>query len=261
MDSSAGGSSTVDLDGNPRVGVPDLGPYELTTGRVEFGTPIQVSEGGKAQIVIERRGDLSQPVTVTVTIAPGGSAQSGVDFTPFGQNGSIDVTFNPYEQTKSVELPTTDNPAVNAAKTVNVALSIPAASANLIRLGDPKTAAVTILDNDSIPTTTVSGFVAMDVQVLRTKKGIVGAVIHFNAPLNPKAAKMAKAYLLQRLSGKGKFPKVAKVTYKAGSSTVTLKFSGPIRIGSSGRLVLNAGKLSDTTARHLAGNTTFTLTA
>jgi hypothetical protein len=261
VDASVGSGATVDLDGNPRVGVPDLGAYELTMGRVVLVTPLQVSEGGKARIVIERRGDLSQAVTVTVSIVPGGSAQSGVDFTPFGQNGSIDVTFNPYEQTKTVELATTDNSAVNPDKTVNLALSIPAASASLIRLGDPATAALTIKDNDAIAPNPVSGFVATNVQPLRSGKGIVGAVIQFNAPLNAKAAKALKSYILQRLSGKGKFPKVSRVIYKAGSNTVTVKFSGPIRIGSSGRLVLNAAKLVDAMARHLGGNTTYILSA
>ncbi|MDB5349807.1 MAG: Fibronectin type domain protein [Planctomycetota bacterium] len=259
VNQSVGSTATLDLDGNPRVGLPDLGAYELVTPRVEFVTPITVSEGGKAQIVIARHGDLTDTVTVLLSILSSGSAKSGVDFTPFGNNGTISVTFNPYEETHTVELQTIDNSAVNPDKTVNLLLGIDPGSNSLARAGASQ-ATVSILDNDGGPAP-AAGFVAIDAQPIRNKKQLItGVVIHFNAAMNTKAAKNVHSYTLRKVSGKGKFPKVSRVVYTAGSNTVTLKFSGPMPAGSIGSLALSMSRLSDTAGRPLGGNTSFTLT-
>lgn len=261
IDQSVGSTTALDLDGNPRSGAADLGAAEAIAPRFEFAGAISTSEGRNARIVIARRGDLSAAGSVVLAVAGGGSATPGVDFTPLGTNGAVLVEFAPYEETKTVELPTAENSATNAPLTVNLVLGLSPANDPANRLGGQSTATVAILDNDGLPISTPSGFVAADVQVIRTGRGIVGASVRFSAALSPTVVRrgLLKAFGLRKVSGRGRAPALRSARYNRGSSTVTLRFGGPLRAGVVAQLILRAQRLKDASNRPLGGATTFTI--
>ena len=262
IDAAVGSTTALDLDGNPRGGAaPDLGAAEAIAPRFEFAGPVAVGEGDVAQIVVVRRGDLSAAGSVQVVIQAGGSAAAGTDYQPFAGN-AVTVTFAPYEESKVVSLATGDNATANAAKTINIALQPSPAGDPNNRIGALGATTVTILDVNAIPSSPNLGFVA-EIQPLRNGKGVVGARIQFNAALSKASIKkkLARAFALRKLSGRGAFPKIRSARYLAGSSTVVLRFSRPLRTGSSALLVLKLPRLKDVSGRSLAGANTFTFTA
>jgi hypothetical protein len=257
IDAATGSTTTVDLDNNPRDAKPDLGAYEAVNPRIEFLNPVTVAPGGKATLTVLRIGDPSATITVLVSIT-GGTAVAGTDFQAAGNNGVISLTFAPGDKSKTVVIQTLAATPSTTGKTINVALSLPAASASLARLGNLAQTTVTIGGGQQ--SSPVTGFAATGIQPVVSGKGIKSVVIQFNAPLNAKQAKNIHAYGLQKLTGR-RAPKISKARYNSGANSVTLSFSGPIRPGSSVNLILVASRLTDANNRSLSGSTSFTISA
>src|SRR5262249_17504457 len=163
------------------------------------------------------------------------------------------VTFRPQETTQTLVIQTNPGAANAPDKTINLTLSLAPDSASLARLSDVTQTSVTILGGGQAPAPPApKGPGATDIQLLQNGQGVKGAAIHFNVALDAKQAKNAREYALRKLSG-ARPPKVARALYDANSNTVTLRFSGPLRRGSSALLVLNAGKLTTAAGQPITG--------
>jgi hypothetical protein len=247
IDRATGSTTTVDLDNNPRDSKPDLGAYEAVNPRVEFFGPVTVAAGGKATVTINRVGDPSATIHVQVAIT-GGSAVAGTNFQQIGNNGVVTLTFAPEEKSKTLVIQTMATGST-ADTTINLTLSLASDSQNLARLGNLTQTTVTIgggQQSGTTPSSANSGF-----HPITGGGGIKGLIINFSVPLNPKQAKSTKAYALHKISGR-KTPKIKSAKYNAGAGTVTLKFTGPLKAGSSAQLVINPAKLTGASGQTLS---------
>ncbi len=266
INAATGSTATVDLDGNPRVGAPDLGAYEAISPRIGFDGPVSVGEGGQAQVTIVRNGDLSQADSVQLSIVPGGTAVEGTDYQSIGPGDVVTVSFAPYEASQTVSLQTLASAGNTSGKTVNLSLSLPAGVTNA-RLG-VSSDAVTILSTNGSVTPPTAGFAVQGVQPIASRKGIAGAVVQFNEPLTTtmkvgkrlRPINLVRAFSLSKVSGK-RIPRVLAVKYNAGTNSMTVRFSGVIPTGSAASLNLSAGRLASTSGQALGGTTSFTLSA
>jgi hypothetical protein len=256
INAATGSNATVDLDNNPRDSHPDLGAYEAVLPRIEFVSPVTVAPGGKATLTIERIGDLSQSITITVSIT-GGTAVAGSDFQSIGNNGMVTLTFAPEQKTLTLVIQTNPAPASTTGKTIILSISAPASQARL----DSLSQTTVTIGGGQQPVNPVIGFAIVNVQPVATSKGIRSVILQLNASLKlGKKVNLAKAFRLQKLSGH-KIPKIGKVRYNAASNTLTVIFTGTLLKGSSALLIANPNKLSDTTGRQLSGTTAITLNA
>src|SRR5262249_16801072 len=116
-DQATGSTITVDRDNLPRVGVPDLGAYEVKQVAVLFATPqVSVSSRiGAATFTV--RLTIASGSQVTVNYATGGgTATPRVDYTPV----SGTLVFNPGETVKSFTVPVFVNNAATGPLTVGL---------------------------------------------------------------------------------------------------------------------------------------------
>jgi hypothetical protein len=196
-----------------------------TTGTAVLGTltPNRVLDFNNANLGIPPQGGvIPAPATPNLYLAPGAPRW--------------DYRLNPGVR----------NPAIDAAvgSSVNPGLD------------DGALPASSVIDFGGPPST--PGFAVAGIQALRNRKGVVGAVVQFNAAMAPKVARNLRAYRLQKISGR-RLPGIASVRFQPATNSVTIKFRGPIRPGSSAALVLNAARLIDTSGRTLGGTTSFPL--
>jgi len=98
-----------------------------------------VAEGATASITTTLSMTATYPVTVTYATSAG-TAAAGTDFTALNSQ----LVFLPGEQQKVLSLVTIDNSTVNPNKTLTLALTNPVSAT----LGSPKSAVITIVDND-----------------------------------------------------------------------------------------------------------------
>lgn len=120
-------------------------PYNAA-GSIRFASAAySVSEvEGSVKISIVRIGGSQGSVTVNYTLT-GGTAVAKKDYTP--SSGSL--TFAGKETSKSISIPIIDNTDKGPDKTLNIVLSGIAGGATL---GNPSTAVMTIIDNETNPT-------------------------------------------------------------------------------------------------------------
>src|SRR5262249_59798464 len=107
------------------------------------------AKGGPAPLTVKPTGDPTGPVSVPVT-ASDGTATAGSDYTAV----SSDITFAPFELSKTLTVPITDDAINEANETANLQLNSPTGGATL---GSPSTAVLSILDNDPPPTVSFAG--------------------------------------------------------------------------------------------------------
>ncbi len=256
-----GSTVAVDIDGNPRGSSPDLGAAQATIPNVSFSGGAIVKAGGNAVVTLVRRGDLTNAATVLVSITAGSSARSGVDYQPFGTNGVATVNFAAGASTATVVLPTIANATLGASRVINLSLSLLPNGGSGAQLGALTQTSVTIVGTVSVtPPPPVSGFAVTGFQEVSGARGVSGVLLQFNAGLNARVARNRADYVLAPLTG-GRAPRISQVSYFAASNAVFIRFSAPLRRGSSALLALNVGLLKDTSGRTLTGTTTFTVTA
>ncbi|PYI80905.1 MAG: aggregation factor core protein MAFp3, isoform C, partial [Verrucomicrobia bacterium] len=107
-------------------------------------TNYTVTEGaGAALLMVRRTGNTSGSVSAGYA-ATSGTAQAGTDFV--ATNGA--VVFGPGETSKVIQIPVIDDAQAEADEIFTVTLGNPIGG---IVLGSNVVAAVTIVDNDSIP--------------------------------------------------------------------------------------------------------------
>jgi len=135
----------LDVNGNSVLPL-NLGTFKVAAGTtgLEFSAPTYtVNEGSSvATITVKRTQDLSGAVTVDYA-ASAGTAVGGVNF----QAVQGTLTFADGVDTQSFAVPILDDPAVDGALTVNLALSNAQGQAAFV--AEPSTAVLTINDNDS----------------------------------------------------------------------------------------------------------------
>ncbi|MDD5757839.1 MAG: Calx-beta domain-containing protein [Desulfobulbaceae bacterium] len=152
--------TTVDVTTSNSLGLDVLG-YPIATanpGTIAFSSlHYSVAEnGGAATITVSRKGGSSGAATINYATA-NGTATAGSDYT--ATSGTL--TFNSGETDKTFSITTNNDTTPEIDETVNLTLSTPTGGA---ALGLPKTAQLTIADNDllagtialSQPTYTVS---------------------------------------------------------------------------------------------------------
>jgi hypothetical protein len=148
-DSTAEGSETVDLTLTPgsgtNLGVPGAATLTITDNETLFrfssATYTAAETTANAIITVQRLNSGVGTVTVDFA-ATGGSATPAVDFTPV----SGTLTFGPGVMARTFAVPIANDTVDENGENVNLTLSNPGAGTNL---GTPKTATLTITDNDT----------------------------------------------------------------------------------------------------------------
>ena len=137
------GGSFVNVNGTKRTHIARLLGTE--GGAIELvATNYTVTEGaGAALLMVRRTGNTSGSVSAGYA-ATSGTAQAGTDFV--ATNGA--VVFGPGETSKVIQIPVIDDAQAEADEIFTVTLGNPIGG---IVLGSNVVAAVTIVDNDSIP--------------------------------------------------------------------------------------------------------------
>jgi hypothetical protein len=107
------------------------------------GNSYTVNENGTANISLTRSNGSDGEVSVTLTPS-NGTATSGSDY----NNLPVTVTFTDGQTSKTVTIPIIDDTVYEPTETVNLTLSNPTGGATL---GTPKTAILSIIDNDAVP--------------------------------------------------------------------------------------------------------------
>jgi hypothetical protein len=203
--------------------------------------------GPAASITINRTGATGSAFTVNFTSA-NGTATAGSDYAAVNQT----VTFPAGQTSKTVSIPITDDSTVESSETVLLSLSNPSTGASL---GSPRTATLTITDNDVAPppptthpaTTTPKGKLS---SVKLSKKSFTSAQagkVKLSCKFSPKS-KVFKYVLSLK---KGKKWAVVKSAKKIGSFktyTLTVKklFAGKAIKSGSYKLKLSADTNSKT---------------
>ena len=139
------GGSFTDVDGLPRVAVARLSAGTNSgSGSFQFSSPtFSVSEnGGSAVITVVRSGGTLGPASIHYATFDG-TATSPADYSPV----SGTLNFANGENVKHITVPIIDNTVINGDRFFNISLSSPSPGASL---GSPASAAVTIVDNDSV---------------------------------------------------------------------------------------------------------------
>jgi hypothetical protein len=151
QDSLIEGAETVMIQLGNVTGGASLGPLQTMTVTivddervVQFtAAAYQVTEGAtNAVIGLTRLGPLTGSVTVLCSTVPGGTAIPNHDYRDVVRT----LTFAAGVRTQNCLVPIVNNTLVDGARTVNLELSIPPGGTAL--LGSPKTAQLTINDND-----------------------------------------------------------------------------------------------------------------
>jgi hypothetical protein len=126
------------------IGSPSSATLTITDNDRSFAfssATYSVGEAGpSATITITRTGLTTSSDSVHIATS-NGTAASGSDYTAVSQ----DVSFNPDQTTKTVDVPITNDSSIESSETVLLALSSPSTSAEL---GTPSSATLTIVDND-----------------------------------------------------------------------------------------------------------------
>ncbi|WP_422929458.1 hypothetical protein [Singulisphaera sp. PoT] len=147
INGARGSSNTVDIDDNPRDGVPDLGAAEATIPNVEFSGSLVVRAGAPSVINLVRHGDLTSAASVLVSLAAGGTARSGVDFAPFGNGNIATVDFAANAATATLVIPTILNSSFGSFRTLNLILSVLPNGGSKARIGVTSGITVTMVNN------------------------------------------------------------------------------------------------------------------
>ena len=129
----------------------DLGPWSI-----QFGSPAYsvLESGGNATITLLRTDGSSQPIAVYWTLD--GTATNGTDYAGLWENGASPprrlIRFAEGETVKTFEIPIIDDSLVEGDETVRLFLKNP--TGGPVR-GEIKTAVLTIVDDESLPSITV----------------------------------------------------------------------------------------------------------
>jgi hypothetical protein len=124
----------------------------LSAGTLQFGAAtFSVNEnGGPATITVSRTSGNSGAVSVQYAIIAGGTASAGSDYT--AGSGTLNwADGDPANKTFTVAI--TDDSLSESNETVNLSLSNPTGGA---ALGNPSGATLTIVDNDALPSLSIS---------------------------------------------------------------------------------------------------------
>ncbi len=235
----AGTGITTDIDGQMRDAMPDIGadevPQVAMPGSLQFSSPTySVGEaGGTATIGVTRTGGSSGTVTVDYATVAGGSATggasciAGIDYV----NASGTLTFLDGETNKTFDVTICNDAMAEPDETVNLGLTNATGGATI---GMPSTAVLTILDDDSAPTTfNVS---INDVRIIEGNSGMSNAV--FNVTLSTSGPPTVA------LGG------IASVQYATANGTATAgsdytSASGTINFNSPGTQMVSVPILGD----------------
>ena len=128
----------------------DVGAVERAAGALQLSSSTySVQEnGGAATIAVTRTGSTTGDAGATLTLS-GGTATAGADYT----GTSFAVTFADGETSKTISVPIVDDALDEDDETVNVTLSSPTGGA---AIGTPAAAVLTIVDDDALPTLSMS---------------------------------------------------------------------------------------------------------
>ena len=193
-DATAEGNETVDLTLTPgagtNLGVPGAATLTITDNETLFrfssATYTAAETTASAIITVQRLNSGLGTVTVDFA-ATGGSATPAVDFTPV----SGTLSFGPGVLARTFSVPITNDTIDENGETVNLTLSNPGAGTNL---GTPKTATLTITDNDTGGTVKLSaatysaGESAGFVRIMLTRAGGTASTsLHYTLQENSSA--------------------------------------------------------------------------
>lgn len=158
IDAGDNGGETTDQRGQPIVGVPDIGAYEVQARGLflidNASTPLSYApaEGSPATITIRRSGGFLEEGRVRLITSPGAAAAA--DFTGRPNTTASEVIFPPGVDTMLVTVNTTVDSLVEANESFNVKLVTPSAGSII---GTPSSATVTIVDASSLASAPVTG--------------------------------------------------------------------------------------------------------
>jgi surface-anchored protein len=184
------------------------------TGKVQFdSSSYSVLEGGSMTVTIQRVGGADGPATVHFLAT--GITAAATDFAPF----EGDVVFADGEVVKTLTFAAVQDSAVEAHETVGLALTVPESSA--VTLGEPASAIVTILDDDSLR---VVSIVVNNGETQRSN--IETLSIQFSGPSNVQAlidnGHITRAVKLFRSNGHQVNLSAARFRYDAATFTLTI---------------------------------------
>ena len=183
-----GEDAVVGGAGSATIEITDDDPVPVFT--VSASSPL-AEEGGPAVVTVTRGANTSGTDSVTVTLTDD-SAKAPGDYTDV----SGDVTFTPGQQTRTLEVPITDDSVPEPTEQFQVALSVPAGQVGSV--GDPGGAVVQITDSDpgvvftvSAPSSVAEGDPA---DVVVTRSGYTGSATAVEVRLDDDSAKAPSDY-------------------------------------------------------------------
>lgn len=191
---AVGSRITEDQRGLPVAGVPDSGAYEMQSGTFQLSAATaDGSEGGVAQVIIQRSADVAGPVTLRLLTTPG--TATAADFTARPNTAASNVLFLDGETSKTVFIPLTADALTEGDHVFTVTLTAPAPTPATV-LGAQLTATVTITDALIVTNTNDAGLGSLR-QVLAAAASKAGPdAIGFAPALNGKTIELGSGLFI-----------------------------------------------------------------